>query len=47
MIRKPGVEVTEDERIAWRKEAMAAYKYPRIVHFVEALPMIVGNTRGG
>jgi len=31
--------VTEDELVAWGKEQMAGYKYPRIVEFVDALPM--------
>jgi long-chain acyl-CoA synthetase len=39
VIRKPGAEVAEDELIAWCRETMAAYKYPRVVHFVDALPM--------
>ncbi|MEI2713976.1 MAG: long-chain fatty acid--CoA ligase [Nocardioides sp.] len=39
VIRKPGATVTEDELIAWGKEQMAAYKYPRIVEFVDSLPM--------
>lgn len=30
---------TEAELIDWTKDKMAAYKYPRIVEFVEALPM--------
>jgi long-chain acyl-CoA synthetase len=34
-----GGEITEDELIAWCRENMAAYKYPRLVEFVEALPM--------
>jgi long-chain acyl-CoA synthetase len=39
IIRNEGVDVTEDELIAWGKEQMAGYKYPRIVEFVDALPM--------
>ena len=39
VIRTDGATVTEDELIAWGKEQMAAYKYPRIVEFVDALPM--------
>ena len=31
-------QVSEDEIIAWCKENMAAYKYPRVVQFVNALP---------
>jgi len=30
--------VTEDDIINWCKEHMAAYKYPRVVQFVDALP---------
>ena len=30
--------VSEDDIINWCKEHMAAYKYPRVVQFVEALP---------
>ena len=33
------VDVTPDELVAWSKEQMAGYKYPRIVQFVDALPM--------
>jgi len=33
-----GQPATSDEIIAWCKERLAAYKYPRIVDFVEALP---------
>ncbi len=39
VIRQPGATVTEAELVAWGKEQMAAYKYPRIVEFVETLPM--------
>jgi long-chain acyl-CoA synthetase len=39
VIRHRGATVTEDELLAWGKEQMAAYKYPRIVEFVDALPM--------
>ncbi|CAI2412833.1 long-chain-fatty-acid--CoA ligase [Serratia liquefaciens] len=31
--------VTEEALIAWTKERLAAFKYPRIVEFVERLPM--------
>lgn len=31
--------VTEEAVIQWAKEKMAAYKYPRIVEFVESLPI--------
>lgn len=32
-------DVTEAVLVEWTKEQMAAYKYPRIVEFVDALPM--------
>ncbi len=39
LILKPGATATPDEIVAWGKDQMAAYKYPRIVEFVDALPM--------
>ncbi|MGW4798581.1 AMP-binding protein, partial [Nonomuraea sp. NPDC004297] len=39
VIRTPGTAITEDELIAWAKQNLAAYKYPRIVEFRDALPM--------
>ena len=33
-----GEQASEEEIIAWCKERLAAYKYPRSVEFVEALP---------
>ncbi len=39
VIRTEGAEITEDELVAWGKEQFAAYKYPRTVEFVDALPM--------
>lgn len=39
IVRKPGATVTEDELVAWGKEQMAAYKYPRQVEFRDSLPM--------
>ncbi|MEO9322683.1 long-chain fatty acid--CoA ligase [Nocardioides sp. C4-1] len=39
VIREKGATVTEEELVAWGKEQMAAYKYPRIVEFVDELPM--------
>jgi len=35
---KPGAAATADEIIAYCKQRLAAYKYPRIVEFVPALP---------
>ena len=39
VIRVAGATTTEDELVAWAKEQMASYKYPRIVQFVDSLPM--------
>jgi long-chain acyl-CoA synthetase len=39
VILNPGATLTEDELVAWSKEQMASYKYPRIVAFVDSLPM--------
>jgi long-chain acyl-CoA synthetase len=35
---KPGMQVTEDELREFVKEQVAAYKYPRVVWFVDELP---------
>jgi long-chain acyl-CoA synthetase len=39
VIRTDGAEITEDGLVAWAKEQMASYKYPRIVEFRDDLPM--------
>ena len=39
IVKKPNAQVTEEEMIAWSKEKMASYKYPRFVEFRDALPM--------
>jgi long-chain acyl-CoA synthetase len=39
VILTAGAALTEDELIAWGKEQMASYKYPRLVTFVDSLPM--------
>ena len=39
VIRAEGATVTEAELVAWAKEQMASYKYPRAVEFVAQLPM--------
>ena len=31
-------KVTEEEIIEWSKEQMAAYKYPRMIEFMDAFP---------
>ncbi|MFF1832763.1 long-chain fatty acid--CoA ligase [Streptomyces sp. NPDC058231] len=38
VVRTPGTELSEEELIAWCKEAMAGYKYPRMVEFLGVLP---------
>jgi acyl-CoA synthetase (AMP-forming)/AMP-acid ligase II len=32
-------DASADEIIAWARERMAAYKYPRLVRFVDAMPL--------
>jgi long-chain acyl-CoA synthetase len=39
IIPKAGATITEAELIAWCKETMAAYKYPRLIEFRDSLPM--------
>lgn len=39
VILDKGASVTEDELVAWGKEQMASYKYPRMVEIVDNLPM--------
>ncbi|MBA0126523.1 long-chain fatty acid--CoA ligase [Haloechinothrix sp. YIM 98757] len=39
VILQPGSSRTTDQLIAWAKEQMASYKYPRIVELVDSLPM--------
>jgi long-chain acyl-CoA synthetase len=39
VILDEGAAITEDELVAWCKEQMAGYKYPRIVEFASSLPM--------
>ena len=39
VVRAAGAELTEAELIAWCKENLAAYKYPRLVEFRDSLPM--------
>jgi len=39
VIRAEGAGITADELVAWGKDQMASYKYPRVVEFVDALPM--------
>lgn len=39
VVCKPDVDVTADQLIAWSRERLAAYKYPRTVEFRDALPV--------
>ncbi len=39
VILKEGNQLTETELVAWSKQNMADYKYPRIIEFRETLPM--------
>jgi long-chain acyl-CoA synthetase len=39
VVLKPGATVTEQALVAWSKEQMAAYKYPRTIEFRESLPV--------
>ena len=39
VVRKANVEVGAEELMDWTKERIAAYKYPRIIEFMDALPM--------
>ena len=38
VVRKPGQHVGEDELKAFVKERLAAYKYPRVIEFIDELP---------
>ena len=39
VVLKEGASAEETEVIAWTKERIAAYKYPRAIEFVDSLPM--------
>jgi long-chain acyl-CoA synthetase len=39
VVRADGAEISEQELVAWAKLQMASYKYPRLVTFVDDLPM--------
>jgi long-chain acyl-CoA synthetase len=39
VILNEGARITPDELVAWSREQMANYKYPRIIEFRPALPM--------
>ena len=39
VVLKPNMQLTEDELVIWAKEQIAMYKYPRIIEFIESLPI--------
>jgi long-chain acyl-CoA synthetase len=39
VVLNKNAEITEGVLVAWTKERIAAYKYPRIIEFLDALPM--------
>ncbi|HET7173688.1 MAG TPA: long-chain fatty acid--CoA ligase [Nocardioidaceae bacterium] len=39
IIKRKDVDVSEDQLVAWSREQMASYKYPRLVEFRDELPM--------
>jgi long-chain acyl-CoA synthetase len=39
VILNPGATTTPEELVAWGREQMASYKYPRLVEIVDSLPM--------
>ncbi len=39
VVRKPGGTISTDELIAWAREQLASYKYPRVIEFRDTLPM--------
>lgn len=39
VVLKPGQTISEEDLITWTKERIAAYKYPREIRFMDALPM--------
>jgi long-chain acyl-CoA synthetase len=39
VVRRLGTTTTEAELVAWCREALAAFKYPRVVEFRDSLPM--------
>lgn len=38
IVRKPGASASEQDIIDWSRENMAAYKVPRVLRFIDALP---------
>jgi long-chain acyl-CoA synthetase len=38
IVLAPGAELSEEDVIAFCKERLAAYKYPRVIEFMDSLP---------
>ncbi|HUA71857.1 MAG TPA: AMP-binding protein [Solirubrobacteraceae bacterium] len=38
-LREPGDRVSADELVAWARERIGGYKYPREVHIIDAIPL--------
>jgi long-chain acyl-CoA synthetase len=36
---RPGAAITEEELVAWARERIGGYKYPREVHIVDSIPL--------
>ena len=39
VVLKPNAALTAEDLIAWSKDRIAMYKYPRIIEFIDSLPM--------
>ncbi|MNE11330.1 Long-chain-fatty-acid--CoA ligase FadD13 [compost metagenome] len=39
VVLKEQEEISEDELMRWTKDRLAKYKYPRVIHFANALPI--------
>ena len=39
VVLNEGASISESDLIAWTRDRIAGYKYPRVVEFLEALPM--------
>lgn len=38
VVKQPEANITEDELVSWSKTQLAAYKYPRMIEFIDDLP---------
>ena len=39
VVLKPGLEVASEDLVNWAKDRIAMYKYPRIIEFLDSLPI--------